>query len=101
MFVAISNSGETQELADAAEIAHKQGAFVAVITNYKGSVITKHADLVLITSAKSNINDARFINTQTATTFLMDIICYLLLNDDYMNKLYQRTRNTVLGKDDR
>ncbi|OHR52180.1 MULTISPECIES: MurR/RpiR family transcriptional regulator [Staphylococcus] len=98
MFVGISNSGETQELADAAKIAHEQGAFVAVVTNYKGSLITKHADLVLITSAKSNVNDARFINTQTATTFLMDIICYLLLNNDYMNQLYQRTRRTVLEK---
>lgn len=100
MFVGISNSGETKELADAASIAKQQGAYVAVITNYEGSPLTKYADLVLITSAKSNVKDANFINTQIATTFLMDIICYILLNDDYMHKLYQHTRSTILNKND-
>ena len=100
MFVAISNSGETTELADAAQIAHEQGAYVVIITNYEGSTITQHANLVLITSDQSRVHDTRFINTQIATTFLMDIVCYLLLKDDYMHKLYQHTRHTILGKKD-
>lgn len=100
MFVAISNSGETTELAEAAQIAHKQGAYVVVITNYEGSTITQHANLVLITSDQSRVHDTRFINTQIATTFLMDIVCYLLLKNDYMHKLYQHTRHTILGKKD-
>lgn len=41
MFVAISNSGETSELIDAAKIARNQGAYVVVITNFEGSTITK------------------------------------------------------------
>ena len=67
MFVAISNSGETIELIEAAAIAHDQGAYVAVITNYEGSSITEKADLVLITTDQSRINDSQFINTQIAT----------------------------------
>ncbi|AMG61884.1 MurR/RpiR family transcriptional regulator [Staphylococcus lugdunensis] len=98
MFVAISNSGETIELIEAAAIAHDQGAYVAVITNYEGSSITEKADLVLITTDQSRINDSQFINTQIATFFLMDIVSYLLLNDPHMNQLYQHTRQTILGK---
>lgn len=97
MFVAISNSGETSELIDAAKIARNQGAYVVVITNFEGSTITKNADLVLITSAQSNNNDTRFINSQIATHFLLDLVSYILLGDPYMHKLYQQTRQVVLN----
>lgn len=98
MFVAISNSGETDELTEASKIAKEQGAYVTVITNFEGSSITKHADLVLITTDQSRIKDSRFINSQIATMFLMDIVSYLLLNDQHMHHLYQRTRQVVLDK---
>ena len=65
MFVAISNSGETSELIDAAKIARNQGAYVVVITNFEGS----------------NNNDSRFINSQIATHFLLDLVSYILLGD--------------------
>ena len=77
MFVAISNSGETLELI-AAKIARNQGAYVVVITNFEGSALTKNADLVLITTAQSSNNDSKFINSQIATLFLLDIVSYLL-----------------------
>ena len=78
MFVAISNSGETLELIEAAKIARNQGAYVVVITNFEGSALTKNADLVLITTAQSSNNDSKFINSQIATLFLLDIVSYLL-----------------------
>ena len=86
MFVAISNSGETLELIEAAKIARNQGAYVVVITNFEGSALTKNADLVLITTAQSSNNDSKFINSQIATLFLLDIVSYLLLNDTHINK---------------
>ncbi|MCG7338035.1 MurR/RpiR family transcriptional regulator [Staphylococcus sp. ACRSN] len=95
-FVAISNSGETQELISAAKIAQDRGAFVVAITNYEGSSITECADLVLITTDQSRINDTRFINTQIATLFLIDIVSYLLLDDDYMHQVYQNTKQVIL-----
>lgn len=95
-FVAISNSGETVELIAAAKIAHDNGAFVVAITNYEGSSITECADLVLITTDQSRINDSRFVNTQIATLFLIDIVSYLLLDDDYMHQVYQNTKKVIL-----
>ena len=77
MFVAISNSGETLELM-VARSARNQGAYVVVITNFEGSALTKNADLVLITTAQSSNNDSKFINSQIATLFLLDIVSYLL-----------------------
>ena len=97
-FVAISNSGETAELIAAAEIAHEQGAYVVAITNYEGSALTQCADLVLITTDQSRINDSRFINTQIATLFLIDIVSYLLLDDEYMQGVYQKTKHVILNE---
>lgn len=97
MFVAISNSGETIELIEAAKIARLQGAYVVVITNFEGSALTKNADLVLITTAQSSNNDSRFINSQIATHFLLDIVSYLLLGDAHMHQVYQRTRELILN----
>ncbi|MRF36486.1 SIS domain-containing protein [Staphylococcus sp. KY49P] len=97
-FVAISNSGETAELIAAVEVAHERGAFVVAITNYEGSALTQCADLVLITTDQSRINDTRFINTQIATLFLIDIVSYLLLDDDYMQNVYQHTKKIILNE---
>lgn len=99
MFVAISNSGETLELIEAAKIARNQGAYVVVITNFEGSALTKNADLVLITTAQSSNNDSKFINSQIATLFLLDIVSYLLLNDTHMHQMYQQTRDVILGNE--
>lgn len=96
-FVAISNSGETEELITAANIAHEKGAFVVAITNYQGSGLTECADLVLITTDQSRTNDSRFINTQIATLFLIDIVSYLLLDDDHLHKVYNKTTDVILN----
>ncbi|MCG3402128.1 MurR/RpiR family transcriptional regulator [Staphylococcus massiliensis] len=95
-FVAISNSGRTKELIAAAKVAHEQGATVVVITNYEGSPLTECADLVLITSDQSRIRDAQFVNSQIATMFLIDIVSYLLLEDDYLRKVYLHTKDVIL-----
>ncbi|GGG94668.1 MurR/RpiR family transcriptional regulator [Staphylococcus pragensis] len=99
MFVAISNSGETSELIEASNIAQIRGAYVVVITNFEGSALTKNADLVLITSARSSNNDSRFINSQIATHFLIDLVSYILLGDPNMHRTYQQTRQVVLNNE--
>ena len=81
-----------------AKIARNQGAYVVVITNFEGSALTKNADLVLITTAQSSNNDSKFINSQIATLFLLDIVSYLL-NDTHMHHVYQQTRDVILGNE--
>src|SRR5699024_11365472 len=97
-FVEISNIGETTELIAVAKVAHDAGAYVVVITNYEGSPITECADLVLITTDQSRNRDTKFINTQIATLFLIDIVSYLLLEDDYMHHVYQHTKKIILNE---
>ena len=48
------------------------------------------------TTDQSRINDSRFVNTQIATLFLIDIVSYLLLDDDYMHQVYQNTKKVIL-----
>src|SRR5699024_4377460 len=97
-FVAISNSGETTELIAAAKVAHDAVAYVVVINNYEASPITECADLVLITTNKSRNLNSLIINTQIATLFLIDIVNYLLLEDDYMHHVYQHTKKIILNE---
>ena len=70
MFVAISNSGETLELIEAAKIARNQGAYVVVITNFEGSALTKNADLVLL----QRLNQV--IMTQNSSTHKSQLYFY-------------------------
>ncbi|MGO2078895.1 MAG: MurR/RpiR family transcriptional regulator, partial [Staphylococcus equorum] len=51
-----------------------------------------------ITTDQSRINDTQFINTQIATLFLIDIVSYLLLDDKYMNNVYQQTKKVILNE---
>lgn len=99
-FVAISNSGETDALIDAAALAQKEGAYVVAITNYRGSRLTRYADKVLITTDQYRNEDRRFINSQIAPIFLLDIVSYLLLEDTYMFDIYEKTRHMILEQKD-
>lgn len=50
--VAISHSGDTQELLTIVDVAHKGGAKVIAITNFGASPLAHAADVVLTTAAR-------------------------------------------------
>lgn len=88
--IILSNSGKTPAVLKTCELANQLNIAVYAITNHNFTPLTKHADLVLFTSQKSIILDEKFINSQLATHFVLDILSYILLEDaEYLDKREQ------------
>lgn len=49
--ICISHSGRTRNVCNLAKIAHEQGIKVISITNFPGSALAKHSDIVLLTAS--------------------------------------------------
>lgn len=94
--IIFSNSGHTEEVINAAKIAQSQKATVVSITNYAGSELTAHSDIVIMTIDQTRVNDKRFINTQISAHFLIDVVSYMLLEHVENMDRYQHTRNVIL-----
>lgn len=92
LMIAISNYGQTQAVIDACTIAKKQQANVFVITNQNHTPLTAIADQVLFASGRTSIPDEQFINSQLPIHFILDVLCYVLLE----NKSYKENRRKTL-----
>lgn len=54
VFFAVSTTGSTKDLVDAAEIAGDRGAAVIVLTSHARSPVTQYADVVLLTASRES-----------------------------------------------
>lgn len=81
LLIGISNSGETSAVSEACVVAKKEKANIFSITNRNHTTLTELSDGVLFTSGVHSIPDERFINSQLAIHFIIDIICYTLLEE--------------------
>ena len=93
LMIAISNHGKTQAIIDACTIAKKEQATVFVITNQNHTPLTNIADQVLFASGRTAIPDDQFINSQLPIHFILDVLCYELLE----NKSYKQNRKKTLS----
>src|SRR5699024_11784547 len=64
LIIAISSSGQTEDIIDGVQLAKRKKAKVISITNYAETTLTKSSDLVLYTSSVSSFHDNGFINSQ-------------------------------------
>lgn len=74
VLIAVSFSGSTKEILDAAQIAKKRGAYIAILTNYEKSPLTEISDQVLITSIWEEALEAE-IGSRLPFYFLIEAIC--------------------------
>ncbi len=93
LMIAISNYGQTPAIIDACTIAKKEQATVFVITNQNHTPLTNIADQVLFASDRTSIPDDQFINSQLSIHFILDVLCYVLLE----NKSYKENRKKTLA----
>ena len=85
LLIAISNSGETDVIVQACETAKKEKATIFAITNRNHTSLTEISTQVLFASDNRTIVDERFINSQLPIYFILDILCYALLeNETYL-----------------
>ncbi|WP_146923923.1 MurR/RpiR family transcriptional regulator [Alkalibacterium kapii] len=93
VLIVLSNSGKTPAILKTSELANSLNISVYAITNHNYTPLIQYADVVLFTSQKSIIQNEKFVNSQFATHFIMDIMTYVLLNDaEYLEKRIKTLR---------
>lgn len=93
VLIVLSNSGKTPAVLKTSELANSLNISVYAITNHNYTPLIQYADVVLFTSQKSIIQNEKFVNSQFATHFIMDIMTYVLLNDsEYLEKRIKTLR---------
>lgn len=73
--IAISHTGSTKDIVDAAKIAKANNSKIIALTSYVKSPLTKFADLVLLCSAKENPLDSGSLVSKISQLYLIDLLC--------------------------
>ncbi len=92
LIIAISNSGMTKEITEAAGEAKSRGAHVIAVTNHDHTPLTDVSDTILLTSNTLHLRDAHFFNNQLAIVYVIDLITMQLLEEA---RLEQKRKETV------
>ncbi|HLR09118.1 MAG TPA: MurR/RpiR family transcriptional regulator [Bacillota bacterium] len=95
--VAISYSGETQQIIDCTKIAQSKGAKVIAITKYADSRLSKLADAVLFVAAQEDEFRSAAMSSRLASLNVIDILYTACAYADYDTSLahLNRTYNIV------
>lgn len=97
LVIGISVSGETQEVWNALQIAKKNQAKIIVFTGSSNSGIAKLADARIDGYNSRFVGDARFVNSQLAILYQIDVLSAMLLEDAELRKKMSRA-NAVIAK---
>lgn len=97
VLIAVSSSGRTKTIVEAARLAKDGGAKVIVLTDYKNSPLTRYADLLLSTTNRQSPDDpdAELPLIQGQLT-IVDMV-YALLSTRMGNEGVEKTRTLVLA----
>jgi len=100
--IAISLSGTTTDINESVAIAKEKGAQIIAITAMENSPLAQISDTTILVKNSSFIDNTRFINSQFAITYALDIITTVLLkNDTYrhnMDQTIEMITDRKLGK---
>ncbi|EJN55279.1 MurR/RpiR family transcriptional regulator [Loigolactobacillus coryniformis] len=86
----LSTSGNTVEVNQAVTVAKKNGAQIIAITGFSHSPLQEQSDLAVVVKNSNFVDNSRFVNSQFALTYVLDIITTMLLeNEHYRTKMDQ------------
>lgn len=91
LVIAISNSGQTNEVVEACELAKKNGTRVIAITNHEQTPLSKTANLILFTSNLQTQEMRGLINSQFSMVYILDLISMYLLQQKGPFDHYEQT----------
>ncbi len=95
LVIGISASGETVEVNDAAFYAKKNGANVISITSFPESTLAKISENSLLAYNSVFIGNKRFVNSQFAIMYQIDVISTMLLEDEQLNERMSQTIKVI------
>ena len=98
--IAISHSGETRDTIDALSLAKESGAKTMVLTNFKASIITGYADIILFTGDTEKTFYSETMSSRMAQLALVDMLYMGVLLSDYdkYTKRLDKINNLALGR---
>lgn len=100
LLIAISHSGESREILDAAELAKENGAAIVAITSYKHSSLTKYADEVIYSSTNETKYRSDAMVSRIIQLVIIDIlyVAYVLNQGKSAIELVNKSRLAVAKK---
>lgn len=98
LIIAISSTGNTDEVNSAASLGKKMGATVVSITGFKDSPLAQLSDITILVKNTNFMNDSRFINSQFSIVYVIDLITTLLLENDKYREHMTRTITMILNR---
>lgn len=91
LVIGISVSGETQEVVNALKISRNNGARIVTITSFSDSQVAKLGDINFLVYNTLFVDNKRFINSQFAIMYLLDLISMVLLEEEDLNNNMKTT----------
>lgn len=95
LVIGVSTTGETAEVQNAMKLAKKAQAKIVSLTSFAKSSIAQLSDISLISYSSKFINNKRFINSQFATLYIIDIITTLLLEKEEYRHNMEHTIDVI------
>ena len=97
LVIGISISGTTEEVINALKISKSNGAKIVSITSFEESLITKLGDINLIVYNTLFVDNKRFINTQFAIMYIIDLISMILLEEKELGNNMNKTIEAIIN----
>ncbi len=86
--IVLSNSGSSHEVNSAAALGKRNGARLIGITAFSESPLAALVDFSVIVKSANFVTNTRFVNSQFASMYVLDILTTMLLeNDTYHHRL--------------
>lgn len=96
--IAISNSGNSQDIIEAVKLSKKNNATVIAFTSFSESPLTEHSDMVILVYNSLFLNSENFINTQFSLMYLIDILSVILLENPTLSHNMKKTIKAIHNK---
>lgn len=97
LVIGISTSGNTEDVVNALRMSKQNQGTIVSITSFSDSRIAKISDTSLFVYNSSFVDNKRFVNSQFAIMYLMDVISMMLLKDEKLNHNMNKTIEVILN----
>ncbi len=92
--LAISHSGETNEMIETAKIAKQQGARIISLTQNSMNVLRKMADIQLTYCSNETLFETGSVNSKIPQMFILDLIYTEMIKDRFDETLMKKVKTT-------
>ncbi|WP_424696321.1 MurR/RpiR family transcriptional regulator [Granulicatella elegans] len=101
LVIGISISGETIDIIKALRLAKNRGVSIIGLTAFSESELAKLSDIYLLAYNSTFVDTERFVNSQFALMYVIDILSMKLLEDSRYQYTMLQTTETILSRSEK